>query len=122
MADVTVTPTRIAPGTKGTAHDGGSSITTGQTFKINGADLPGLVLELYDSGGSAAVWTFDAGAYPPSARKGLGAVTATPTASKSHIFVPERGRHLQTDGSITGSVLGGTAKLLAYYMPLGDGG
>ena len=120
MADVTVTPTRLTPGTEGTAHDGGSSITTGQTFAIDcKGDYRGLFLEIFDSGGSASVVTIDAGDYPPAMLKFKGADTITLTASKSKPYVPEKGRHEQSDGSILGSNLGGTIKILAYWLPLG---
>ncbi len=120
MADVTITPTRLVPGTEGTAHDAGTSITTGQTFLIAcKGDFRGLILEIYDSGGSASVVTFDAGAYPPAMLKFKGTDTVTNVASKSKAYVPEKGRHEQADGSITGSNTGGTIKMLAYWLPVG---
>lgn len=120
MADVTITPTRLTPGTEGTAHDGGTSITTGQTFSVAcGGDFRGLFFEIYDSGGSASVVTIDAGDYPGAPLKFKGADTITNTASKSKPYVPEKGRHNKADGTIAGSNTGGTIKMLAYWLPLG---
>lgn len=86
-----------------------------------GADDRGLIIELYDSGGSASVVTFNAGDYPPSMTEFLGSKSTTLTASKSHAFVPERGRHMSNTGKINGVNTGGTIKMLAYWLPLGYG-
>ena len=98
----------------------GSSITTTQTFEIvAGSDMRGLRIIVEDSGGSAATWTFDAGDYPPSPNADLGALSFALAASDLRELFLEHGRHLQNDGKITGKVVGGTAKLYAYWAPLG---
>lgn len=127
MADVSLTPARLTAGTKGgnvaTALANYTvQITTGQTFEIIcGGDLRGLQLILQDSGGSAVPWVFDAGVYPPSMHKFKGALTITMTASDIRPLVLERDRHVQQNGSITGSCTGGTVKLTAFYQPIGYG-
>lgn len=128
MADVTITPTEalrlvqgtMSPDLNDTLANYMQQITTGQTFEVNiHSDERGLVFVLYDSGGSAATWTFNAGAYPPSALKDKGAKTFTPAASDFRPLVLEHGRHMQVDGKITGSVSGGTVKLGVLRLPRG---
>ncbi len=121
MADVSLTPVRLVPGTKSAALvAGGSAITTGQTFEILcGSDDRGLVLVLEDSGGSATPIVFDAGGYPPAMTQGKGLVTITESASATYLLVLEAGRHMQNTGKITGSATGGTVKMKAFYLPVG---
>lgn len=96
----------------------GAALTAAQTFSIavNGND--DIVLTLEDTSGGANHITLDAGDNPPSPLAGLGAATVTMVLSDVIMYVPQKGRHIQSDGTITGS-MAAAGKIWAFRMPAG---
>lgn len=112
MVDVAITETAQAVNTRsGDLVGSGTAITTGQTFSLavkNKTD--DIVLILEETGSSTATFTFDAGDDPPSKREGLGALAIAMAANDLRLLTLEGGRFIQSDGLITGSLVG-TGKL-----------
>lgn len=114
MVDVAVTLTDLAINTRSAdLVAGGTALTTGQTFSLavkNRTDDTIIVLE--ETSGSTATFTFDAGDEPPSMRAALGALDVAMAANDLRIITLEGGRFIQSDGLITGSIVGG-GKIMA---------
>lgn len=92
----------------------GVTCATSDTFTIdaNFNDNLIVVIYAYNSGNSAV--TFDAGDNPPSPHAGLGSKVVTVTNAECWLFVPEKGRHIQSDGTITGSVATTACKIWVF--------
>lgn len=133
MADVTITPARLTPGTAtgdllGAGAGAGSDVNTGETIAITvsgeASVLPALGGEAHlflfveEQDGSTATIVFDAGDYPPAMLSHKGSVTVSLAANDAKLIVLEAGRHMQSDGTITGTVTGGV-RIKAVRMPAG---
>jgi hypothetical protein len=78
-----------------------------------------VILRFIDSG-SASVITIDAGDRPVSPRAGLGALTITLAASDVKYIVLDKARHMQDDGTITGTVdADATASMSCFVIGAG---
>ncbi len=121
MADVTLTPLNLAPGTPSADLVGTgvtSAVTSGQTFAITAHGNDDLVIVVKGSG--SAVVTVDAGDNPPSLLADKGSdVVATIANGEVMIYFPIKGRHVQSDGTITGSVASATVRMAVYRFPPG---
>lgn len=119
MADVTLTATAVTLATRTADLVGnGASITAGQTFAFTPADSSDKyvwVLEEQNSG--SATVTFDAGDVPPSHRAGLGSLAITLAQADLRLVVIEGQRHMQSDGTITGTVATNTVKAYVLRLP-----
>ena len=119
MADVTISATSVTLATRTADLVGsGTSVTAGQTFAFavaDSADKYVLVLEEQNSG--SATVTFDAGDLPPAHRQGLGSLAITLAQADLRIVVIEMARHLQSDGTVTGSVATNTVKFYVLKLP-----
>ena len=119
MADVTITPTSVTVAT-GTSDlvGSGTAVNATQTFAFavaDSADKYVIICEELNTG--AATITFDAGDLPPSHRAGLGAVTLTMAQADLKAIVLEGQRHLQDDGTITGSVATNNCRIRVLRLP-----
>lgn len=119
MADVTLTATAVTLATRTSDLVGsGASVTAGQTFACaiaDSADKYFWIVEEQNSG--AATVTFDAGDNPPSARAGLGSLAIVLAQADLRGVVIEGARHLQDDGTVTGSVATNTVKITVLKFP-----
>jgi hypothetical protein len=78
-----------------------------------------VILRFLDSG-SASVITIDAGDRPVSPRAGLGALTINLAASDVKYIVLDKARHMQDDGTITGTVdTDATASMSCFVIGAG---
>lgn len=130
MATYTYTPKTVVPGTAsvdqiGAANTDSQDVNTGETVAIN---LPGppnagqkggessILIVLEEQDGATATVVFDAGDYPPSARKGLGSLSISLAANDLKLLRLDPGRYLQNDGTITLTVTGGV-RITVYADP-----
>lgn len=122
MADVSITPIELVPETAtGDLVGDGDSVNAAQTFAITlpvhaGRGEGSLIIRMEEEGSGAATVTFDAGDNPPSLLQGKGALEVSLSTSDFQIVVLEPGRHLQNDGTITGSVADNDTFISAYYI------
>ena len=109
MVDVAVTATQQLAGTATVDLVGsGTALTTGQTFSLAVLNkTEGIELVLEETAGSTATFTFDAGDDPPSKREGMGALNVSMAANDLKLLTLDGGRYIQSDGLITGSIVGG---------------
>lgn len=130
MADVTITATALTAGTETADLVGsGTSVTAAQTFAVAANLLTSfpppkggesrIILVVEEQGGGAATITVDAGDYPPAMLSSKGADTITLATSDLKIYMLEPGRHMQSDGTITGTVNTQTCKIRALFIPSG---
>lgn len=120
MVDVAVAITVLVANTRGAdLVGGGTAITTGQTFSLAASNrTDNFMVVLEETSGSTATVVFDAGAYPPSMRSGLGSLSIALAANDLRVLMLEGGRFIQSTGLITGTFTGG-GRLLAYKLPIG---
>lgn len=98
----------------------GTAITTGQTFEITGVngETRNLLIFVEETAGSTATFTFDAGDNPPSLLSGAatGGLDIAMAANDLRLVPLQPGQFIQSDGDITGSLVGG-GKLYALRQP-----
>lgn len=119
MADVTITVLEVATGVATVDLVGsGASVNAGQTFAVAIADSADKYMFVFEEEGSgAATVTVDAGDLPPSHRQGLGGVDVTLATSDMKALVVEGQRHVQSDGTITGSVATNDTYVRVIHLP-----
>jgi hypothetical protein len=132
MATNTETPTTLVPGTAtgdqlGAGAAGGTDYNTGETGAINPSGPPNagqrggetaLLITMEEQDGSTASVVFDAGDYPPSARKGIGSKTVSLAANDFQSIILDAGRYVQSDGTITFTITGGV-RVKVFALPTG---
>lgn len=119
MADVTLTATAVTLATRTSDLVGsGTSVTAGQTFAIAIADsMDKYIFVLEEQNSGSATVTFDAGDLPPAHRTGLGSLAIALAQADLRGVVIEGQRHLQSDGTVTGSVATNTVKITVLKLP-----
>lgn len=116
----TITPLDLVPGTESIDLVGaGEAVNAGDTFQCDVRGRHDIVFLCEEQGGGAAVVTFDAGDYPPSAHAGDGLDTVTLATSDFKAFQPIAGRHIQDNGKVTGSVATNNVKIFAIRKQSG---
>ncbi len=96
-------PGAVFPSTSGILGTG-AALTAGQTFDIDVEFNDDVILYLEDTSAGANSITLDAGTYPTSPKKVLGAATIAMVISDVITVVPVKARHLNASGHITGSM------------------
>lgn len=121
MALKTITPAALAVDTAsedvvvGTAN--GQSCAANDTFSIPAGFNDDFILVIKGSG--TGVLTVTKGVNPPSPRANKGNATASYANSEVHLMVLEKGRFVQADGTIIGSIASATCIVSAYRCPPG---
>ena len=96
----------------------GAALTAGQSFEIDVQYDDDVILALEDTSAGANSITLNAGDYPASPKASQGAATVAMVASDVVLVVPAKGRHLQSDGKITGTMLA-AGRIWAFFGPAG---
>ncbi|OGT54343.1 MAG: hypothetical protein A3E01_15370 [Gammaproteobacteria bacterium RIFCSPHIGHO2_12_FULL_63_22] len=96
----------------------GAALTAGQTFEIDVQFDDDVMIFCEDTSAGANSITLDAGDYPASPKASQGASTVAMVASDVVSIIPAKGRHLQSDGKITGSMLA-AGRIWAMHGPAG---
>lgn len=120
MPDVSITPTKLNAGTASAdLPASGTAVNAAQTFDVDVEYNDDVMFLFEEVGGGAATITIDAGDNPPSAKSGKGAATITLAASDLKAYFPEKGRFVQSDGKITGSVATNNCRIRVCRIPAG---
>ena len=119
MADVDISVTTMTVATRTSdLLAAGTSVNAAQTFAIAAANVTNdLIIHLEEEGSGAATVTFDAGNKPPAERQGLGSVAIVLANADFRDVVLEGARHLQANGTITGTVTTNDVYISAYRIP-----
>jgi hypothetical protein len=97
----------------------GVTCAVSDTFSIDVEGNDDVIIAIYAYNSGASAVTFDAGDNPPSPRAGLGSHVETVPDGDLVLFTPEAGRHIQSDGTITGSVATTACKLWVFRAGAG---